>query len=232
MTQRERHSSDGAAASTGVGCVWEELFQNAAPSRQQQLLDLAGREGVLYAHELPPAANGAVKRSLLSALLSGQTSDLPSFRPAAVQCTDACLDETQRYAVACALQTPDVCLIQGHAGSGKSRTAAEIAIQAVARGERVVLLAPTPAGVDCVLERLEGREGVCAVRCLSRGEDLSSLPPALRRLTFEERLAHSTNKRCPPHGRRPTKPRGNAPFTVTRKVHGPAWPTWPLGSML
>ena len=188
MTQRERHSSDGAAAPTGVGCVWEDLFQNAAPGRQQQLLDLAGREGVLYAHELPPATNGAVKRSVLPALLSGQTGDLPSFRPAAVECADACLDETQRHAVACALQTPDVCLIQGYAGSGKSRTASEIAVQAVARGQRVVLLAPTTAGIDCVLERLDGGGGVCAVRCLSRGESLSSVPPALRRLTLEERL--------------------------------------------
>ena len=111
-----------------------------------------------------------------------------------------------------AFQTPDVCLIQGHAGSGKSRTAAEIVAQAVARGERVLLLAPTAAGVDCVLERLDGRAGVSAVRCLSRGEDLSSLPPALRRLTFEERLARSTNRRCRPHGRRPTKPRADAPL--------------------
>ena len=78
MTQRERHTSDGAAAPAGVGCVWEELFQNAAPSRQQQLIALAGREGVLYAHELPPPRNGAVKRSLLPALLSGQLHDLPS----------------------------------------------------------------------------------------------------------------------------------------------------------
>jgi hypothetical protein len=187
MTQRERHTSDGPAAPAGVGCVWEELFQAAAPSRQQQLIALAGREGVLYAHELPPA-NGAAKRPALPALLSGQIHDLPSLRPSPVECTDASLDDAQRDAVARALQTSDVCLIQGHAGSGKSRTVAEITAQAVARGERVLLLAPTAAGVDCVLERLDGRDGVCAVRCLSRGEGLSALPPALRRLTFEERL--------------------------------------------
>jgi hypothetical protein len=188
MTQREGHASASVSTPPGLGCVWEELFQNAAPGRQQQLIALAGREGVLYAHELPPANNGAVKRSLLPALLNGQLQDLPSFRSSAVECTDGCLDETQREAVARALQTPDVCLIQGHPGSGKSRTAAEIVAQAVARGERVLLLGPTASGVDCVLERLDGREGVCAVRCLSRGEGLLSMPAALRRLTFEERL--------------------------------------------
>jgi hypothetical protein len=188
MTQRERHCSDGVSAPAGVGCVWEELFQNAAPGRQQQLIALAGREGVLYAHELPPANNGAAKRSPLPALLNGQIHDLPPFRASAVECADSLLDETQRDAVARALQTPDVCLIQGHPGSGKSRAAAEIVVQAVARGERVLLLGATAAGVDCVLERLDGRDGVCAVRCLSRGESLTALPPALRRLTFAERL--------------------------------------------
>ena len=188
MTQRERLTSDGISAPAGVGCVWEELFQNAAPNRQQQLIALAGREGVLYAHELPPPTNGTVKRSLLPALLSGQLHDFPSLRPSPVVCADSCLDDAQRDAVARALQTPDVCLIQGHAGSGKSRAATEITAQAVARGERVLVLGPTADGVDCLLERLDGRDGVCAVRCLSRGESLISLPPALRRLTFEERL--------------------------------------------
>jgi AAA domain len=188
MTQREGHTSAGVSPAAAMGCVWEELFQSAAPGRQQQLLALAGREGVLYAHELPPANNGAVKRSVLPTLLNGQIHDVPLFRASAVECSDARLDETQREAVARALQTPDICLIQGRPGSGKSRTAVEIAAQAAARGERVLLLGPTASAVDCVLERLDGRDGVCAVRCLSRGEGLSSLPAPLRRLTFEERL--------------------------------------------
>ena len=43
-----------------------------------------GTEGVLYAHELPPPANGALKRPLLPALLNGQLHDLIPLRPTAV----------------------------------------------------------------------------------------------------------------------------------------------------
>ncbi len=171
-----------------MACVWEELFQSAAPGRQQQLIAQAGTEGVLYAHELPPPANGALKRPLLPALLNGQLHDLIPLRPTAVDGADAVLDDAQRDAVARALQTPDLCLIQGHPGSGKSRTAAEIVARAAVLGERVLLLAPTAAAVDCVLERLEGRDGVCAVRCPSPGEKEEALPSGLRRLAFEERL--------------------------------------------
>ena len=183
MTQRERHTP-----AAGPACVWEELFQSAAPGRQRQLIALAGTEGVLYTHQLPPTANGAVNRPLLPALLNGQTHDLFPLRPTAVDCVDAALDCVQRDAVARALQTPDLCLIQGLSGSGKSRTAAEVAALAAAGGERVLLLAPTAAAVDCVLERLEGREGVCAVRCPAPGESADALPSGLRRLAFEERL--------------------------------------------
>ncbi len=183
MTQRERHTP-----AAGPACVWEELFRSAAPGRQRQLIALAGTEGVLYTHELPPPANGAVNRPLLPALLNGQLHDLFPLRPTAVDCVDAALDCAQRDAVARALQTPDLCLIQGLSGSGKSRTAAEIAALAAAKGERVLLLAPTAAAVDCVLERLDGREGVCAVRCPAPGEGADAPPSGLRRLAFEERL--------------------------------------------
>ena len=192
MTQRERHTP-----AAGPACVWEELFQSAAPGRQQQLIAQAGTEGVLYAHELPPPANGALKRPLLPALLNGQLHDLIPLRPSAVDGADAALDAAQRDAVARALQTPDLCLIQGLPGSGKSRTAAEIAALAAARGERVLLLAPTAAAVDCVLERLEGRDGVCAVRCPAPGEKAEALPTGLRRLAFEERLRSFREQTAP-----------------------------------
>ena len=197
MTQRERHTpaigGPAPAMATspngaGPACAWEELFQAAAPGRRQQLIALAGREGVLYAHELPPPGNGAAARPLLPALLNGQLHDLSPLRLAALPCDEFPLDDSQRDAVARALQTPDLCLIQGYPGSGKSHTAAEIAARAAARGERVLLLAPTAAAVDCVLERLDGRDGVCAARCPAAGEKAESLPPGLRRLAFAERL--------------------------------------------
>ncbi|HVS34250.1 MAG TPA: AAA domain-containing protein, partial [Gemmataceae bacterium] len=196
MTQRERHTPEAGAAAQQAGCTWDELFPSLAPARQQELLALAGREGILYAAQLSipngpqPGAGAAApgRRTLLPALLNGQLHDLPPLQPRPVECCDAALDAAQRDAVARALQTPDLCLIQGRPGSGKSRTAAEIVAQAAANGERVLLLAPSAAAVDCVLESLDGRDGVFLARCLSHGEAPESLPPGLRRLVFEERL--------------------------------------------
>src|SRR6516162_7681791 len=52
----------------------------------------------------------------------------------------------RQEALARAVATPDICLIQGFPGTGKSRVIAEMILQAAGRGERVLFLAPTPAG--------------------------------------------------------------------------------------
>src|SRR5438309_923658 len=38
--------------------VWEDLYQAIPPEQQRELLSLAGRQGVLYAHQLPVTTNG------------------------------------------------------------------------------------------------------------------------------------------------------------------------------
>jgi hypothetical protein len=121
-------------------------------------------------------------------LLNGTTADLNPLHPPVVDCLDRELDAAQREAVARALHTPDVCLIQGLPGTGKSRVVAEIIVQASARGDRVLLLAPNTAGLDCVLEGIGARESVCPVRCLAPDERPDTLPARIRRLTFAERL--------------------------------------------
>src|SRR5205085_12652265 len=139
---------------------------------------LARRQGLLYAHQLQPAANGRPSdagRQLLAQLLSGRIEGLEPLCPDPVEPLDPDLDHDQRDAVARALQTPDLCLIQGLPGTGKSRVAAEIVAQAAGRGERVLLLAPTAAAVDQVLGQVGGRETVCAVRCLAREETVEQL---------------------------------------------------------
>ena len=110
---------------------------------------------MLYAHQLPPVGNGTTAdraRQFLTRLLGGQTHELEPVRGEAVAVSDSALDSVQREAVAKALGTPDLCLIQGLPGTGKSRVVAEIITQAAARAERVLLLAPTSAAIDRVLE--------------------------------------------------------------------------------
>lgn len=170
---------------------WEEMFRGIGPDRQHELLALARRQGILYAHQLPKNGNGhaapvqANPHRLLN-LLSGKTSDLDPIVPTAVELCDTALDEVQREAVARALATPDVFLLQGLPGTGQSRVLAEIIMQAALRGERVLLLAPTTPPLDRILEGIGQRDILCPVRCL--GADDASLPPAIRGLTFAERL--------------------------------------------
>jgi hypothetical protein len=211
MTQRERHASGGVsdvplkevrgtdrASSVATEAVapapalWEELFRSASPEQRQELLALARRQGVLYAHQLPPAGNGSAPpaegwRQLLTRLLAGQTEGLEPLRVPPAHPGEAPLDDLQREAVARALETPDVCLIQGLPGTGKSHVISEILTRAAGRGERVLLLAPGPAALDRVLETVGGRDMVCAIRCLGRDERPESLSPAVRALTFAER---------------------------------------------
>jgi hypothetical protein len=74
----------------------------------------------------------------------------------------------QRQFVKIALSTPDFAFLEGPPGSGKTETICEVILQAVRKGLKVMLVAPTHAAVDNVLERVKGREEVVAVRISAR----------------------------------------------------------------
>lgn len=203
MTQRERQLSEGAAqaaARPALGSAppsppertllpWDEIFLSATPSQQAQLLNLAQRQGLLHGHQLPLPMNGPPRAGVqrfLARVLTGEGLDLDAVRAAPLDAP--ALDAGQREAVARALATPDLCLIQGLPVTGKSRVAAEIIARAAERGERVLLVAPRAASVDRVLELLHGRSSVCAVRVLERDEDLSRLSSVAAGQVFSERL--------------------------------------------
>jgi hypothetical protein len=223
MTQRERHGSGTGVTATAKPATahsallrpealaapgpnrnpsWEDLYQGAAPAQQREILSLAQQQGLLYAHQLAAVANGArpstpddrPARQWLSRLLSGNVNDLEPVRPQASGFHDSALDATQREAVARALSTPDICLISGLPGTGKSRVAAEIVTQAAAQGLRVLLLAPSAAAIDRVLLLAGQHEAVCPLRCLDREESSASLPPAIRAFTFPERVRYLTEE--------------------------------------
>lgn len=209
MTHRERHSSGGVfdapptearasdrpmptATPAAAFPFWEDLFRSASPAQKQELLALAERQGVVYAHQFPAPSGPAPappdsSRQLLARLLAGQVEGLEPLRVRPAPAGEAPLDDVQRDALARALETPDICLIQGAPGTGKSHLVAEIVSRAAARGERVLLLAPEPGAIDRVLEIVGSRDMVCALRCLGRDEAPAALSPAVRALTFAER---------------------------------------------
>src|SRR4051812_19642910 len=116
MTQRERHASPGLSATAPAphppaapadspapvrpspsppshaprGSLWGEVFRGASPAQQQELLSLASRPGLLYAHQPPrprrpaplhphhppPAANGSATEATAGAPSRNPADDL------------------------------------------------------------------------------------------------------------------------------------------------------------
>jgi hypothetical protein len=74
------------------------------------------------------------------------------------------LNDRQRAAVAGAIATPHAFCIQGPPGTGKTTVICELVQQLIARGERILLAAPTHVAVDEVLRRIGSLEGIRALR--------------------------------------------------------------------
>src|SRR5262245_48072738 len=66
---------------------WDSHFHSLPRSQQQELLSLAERQGLLYAHQLPPVPNGngsEPPRGSLPRLLAGELDHLEPVRPTSV----------------------------------------------------------------------------------------------------------------------------------------------------
>ncbi|MDI3284244.1 AAA domain-containing protein [Polyangium sp. 15x6] len=70
----------------------------------------------------------------------------------------------QHEAVAMALDCTDLCLVHGPPGTGKTTVICEIVRQLVAKGQRILLVAPTNVALDNVLERIGKERGIVAIR--------------------------------------------------------------------
>jgi hypothetical protein len=174
---------------------WEDIFHGAPPALKQELLDLARRQGVLYVHQLPRERNGSPAETnpgpaVWTSLVEGDVRAWEPVRADPAVVREPGLDSAQREAVAKAMTTPDICLIRGLPGTGKSRVVAALAAEAVARGERVLLLAQSAAALDRVLALIPLRDDLLAIRCLAAGERPEDLPPASRDWTLAARLRH------------------------------------------
>jgi hypothetical protein len=202
MTQRDRQGlpqiydvppRDGypcSPAAEAVAPSWQQIFRSASLAERERLLGLARQQGILFSHQWSHSVADPIDgQTPLAQVLSGRNATWAPLRIRPVDVADGELDPLQREAVAKALQTPDVCLIQGLPGTGKRRVAAEIIRQAAARGECVLLLAPRTGILDSVLERITSFETLLPVRCLDWDENLERMEPGIRRLTFAEQVA-------------------------------------------
>jgi hypothetical protein len=74
------------------------------------------------------------------------------------------LNEKQRQAVVGAVNAPSAFCIQGPPGTGKTTVICEIVQHLIARGERVLMVAPTHVAIDEVLRRIGTRPHIHAIR--------------------------------------------------------------------
>src|SRR5260370_4169216 len=156
MTTRQRQASGSATAAPANASLersahfsWEDWFRHANSQQRAEALGLAQKQGLLYPHQLPAISNGVKPVSaakdiepspVISRLLVGKTDALPRLQIDALSYFDADLDDLQRQTVARAIGTPDLLLVLGLPGTGKSRVLTEILLQAAARGWRILFL--------------------------------------------------------------------------------------------
>ena len=95
--------------------------------------------------------------------MAGKVDDIAPIATGFLAFIDQDLDPTQREAVARSVFTPDVFLLEAVPGIGRSRVVAEILNQALARGEKALLLANCSTALDSVLSRLVQKEHAGAV---------------------------------------------------------------------
>jgi hypothetical protein len=180
-----------------VDSLWHRLFKNATPAEQAEWLQAAQPTGILYTHQItsPEAVPPDNRQALLLRLLAGTVDQLepfPSLSAAGGQFVpgDSALDAAQRQAVLRALHTPDIALIQGLPGTGKSRVIVELIRLATSQGERVLFLSPNPHALDQVLASVIAHAGVAALRCAAGEETSPALPEPIRALTASAYTDH------------------------------------------
>lgn len=144
---------------------------------------------------------------VLDQLHTGRSFAFPAYESPSSPVTGASVEDCQQgEAVARALSTPDLFLIQGAPGTGKTVVASRILREAAARGLRVLFLASTPAALDQALCRGLEQPGLPVLRWLHEDEQVEQLPPCVRQVTLTERLRQfaehlqeplkSTGRRC------------------------------------
>lgn len=97
-------------------------------------------------------SSGPVQR--LINVLFGLSELTPPLLPTPIRWISSNLDTSQQEAVHFALSQPEVAVIHGPPGTGKTTTVVEIILQAVHQGLKVLALAPSNVAVDNLVERL------------------------------------------------------------------------------
>jgi len=192
-----------------VAAKWSELLDKAAKGnikphlhfreaaddyntfRKSQAVGLLIREATGQAKNLAHTIRDANKLPSYSQSDSGVTLLNPglNFKSRMTDLDRSGVD-TQRKAVTTGLLCPDISLIRGPPGTGKTTVICEIIQQlAVEQGLRILMVAPTHIAVDNVLERIglvDGPNFLPGVYPLRHASNSSAVSGHLRMFTWDE----------------------------------------------
>ncbi|HEV8058978.1 MAG TPA: AAA domain-containing protein [Gemmataceae bacterium] len=203
MSRRVRHTTgtaeeaQPAGSRTGtadsVAPSWNACFHGFSADDRARILALALPTGIVYAQQLPDPKSAGKNDdrlpSLFAPFLNGHVKQLESGEQRPLAFLDNELDRWQKEAVSKALATPDLFLLRGHPGSGKSRVLLEVIRQAVGRGDRVLFISRHSPGLDRILSALAATGDSLAVRLPQPGENEDLLRPEIRAALLERRVA-------------------------------------------
>ncbi|XP_052076067.1 DNA-binding protein SMUBP-2-like isoform X3 [Mytilus californianus] len=92
--------------------------------------------------------------SHLASVLFQESELSPPLESKEIYYINSDLDESQKEAVRFALGQPEIAVVHGPPGTGKTTTIIEIIIQAVKQGKKILACAPSNIAVDNLVERL------------------------------------------------------------------------------
>ncbi|KAG8720180.1 hypothetical protein FRC08_000966 [Ceratobasidium sp. 394] len=133
-------------------CRVVKLANSVTFDRMDRAIDSLERLVTRPSSEVPAAA--ALTLPLTQTLLALKPLQPIAPLSADFSFKDDCLNESQQEAVKFALQSPEIALIHGPPGTGKTQTLVEIIRQLVAQDKRVLVCGASNLAVDNLLERL------------------------------------------------------------------------------
>jgi superfamily I DNA and/or RNA helicase len=146
---------DGARLGVSVTAEYAEFLDNGSFALDREAPEVSFERGSRALGALRNAKVNTRAGRLRGLLFGGAEPAALQIKPlSAAELFDKGLNESQQAAVSFALAAPELALIHGPPGTGKTRTLIELVRQALRRSKRVLVSAASHAAVDNLAERL------------------------------------------------------------------------------
>ena len=143
---KDGDSNDADGEVLGEGRLWlVKLANDVTFKRMNQVMTRLSKMG---------EAEYSPLMRVLFGLSSPSPPDMASMGKGGVEFVDASLNESQKEAIRFALASPEVALIHGPPGTGKTHTLVELVLQMLKRDLRILVCGPSNVSVDNIVERL------------------------------------------------------------------------------